>query len=159
MARAGEITIENARIGFRNFSGKPSQYNKDGNREFAVFLDEDMANELERDGWNVKRTKGSVEYEREPEAYITVAVRFDNFPPRVVMINGNNKNRLTEDTVGELDHSTFESIDLIISPSHWEMNGRKGIKAYLRVGYFTLERDPFFDKYYGDEFDEADLPF
>lgn len=157
MARAGELTIENARIGFRNFSGKPSQYNRDGAREFAVFLDNDMAEKLIADGWNVKYTKPNPEYEREAEAYLSVAVRFENFPPRVVMINGSNKNRLTEDTVGELDHSTFENIDLIISPSSWEMNGRTGIKAYLRVGYFTLEKDPFFDKYYGDEFD--DMPF
>ena len=48
------ITIENARIGFRNFSGKESRYNPAGRKNFCVFLDNELAVKLQNDGWNVR---------------------------------------------------------------------------------------------------------
>ena len=44
------ITIENARIGFRNFSGQGGQYNPVGNRNFCVFFGERASSYL-REGW------------------------------------------------------------------------------------------------------------
>ena len=48
------ITIENARIGFRNFSGKEGKYNPKGARNFCVFLAKEDAENLEQEGWNIK---------------------------------------------------------------------------------------------------------
>ncbi|NMC58666.1 MAG: hypothetical protein GYA51_04660, partial [Candidatus Methanofastidiosa archaeon] len=41
------IIVENARIAFRNFSGKEGKYNPAGRRNFCVFLDPKTAEELE----------------------------------------------------------------------------------------------------------------
>ena len=52
------INISDARIGFRNFSGKEGQYNPAGNRNFIVFLENiDDAKNLEAEGWNVRWLK------------------------------------------------------------------------------------------------------
>ena len=42
----GVITIENVQVGFKNFAGAEGPYNRKGDRNFAVFLDEDVARSL-----------------------------------------------------------------------------------------------------------------
>ena len=44
------IIIENARIGFRNFSGNAGKFNPEGRRNFCVFLEYDLGKVLEQDG-------------------------------------------------------------------------------------------------------------
>ena len=58
------INISNARIGFRNFSGKEGQFNPAGNRNFAIFLDDpNEARKLEQEGWNIRWLKSRNEDE------------------------------------------------------------------------------------------------
>ena len=163
------IKIENASImrgSYKNFSGAVSQYNRDGKRTFCIRLEDDIAAELEAQGWNVKTRQPKYEDE-EPIKYLTVFVRFDQRPPKVYMIADRVKTQLNENTIGELDGVTISTADIIISPYSWEMNGNSGVKAYLQTGYFTIEKDPFADKYdfenspYQEAFDldEEAIPF
>lgn len=141
------IVIENARIGFRNFSGKEGKYNPAGRRNFCVFLEPDLGNELSEDGWNVRWLKPRDEDE-EPQAYLQVAVNFNNIPPKVILVTSRGKNVLQEEQVGMLDWVEIVNVDLVVRPYNWDVNGKQGVKAYLKSMYVTIEEDEFESKYY-----------
>lgn len=149
--RNNDMIIENARIIFRNFSGKAGAYNPEGRRTFSVVIeDEEMAENLKRLGWNVK-VLNPIEEGDEPTFHIQINVNFNNVPPKIVLIKNGRKTILSDAEVGILDWAEFENVDLAISPYSWEMNGRTGIKGYLRTGFFTVREDALEAKY-------ADIP-
>lgn len=146
-----KLSIENARIIFKNFSGRETQYNHKGDRNFCVIIDDPIrAKELAEDGWRV-RTRPPRE-EGEPETnYIQVAVSFKDVPgippTKVIMMTQNSKVLLDESTVGELDFAEIENVDLILRPYQWEVRGETGVKAYLEKMYVTVYTDEFEAKY------------
>ena len=142
----GNIAIENAHIMFRNFRGEASKFNAAGKRNFCVRLDQDIADQMIDDGWNVKFLRPREEGD-EPTPYIQVAVSFDNIEPNIFAITGHHKNRLNSDTIDIIDYAEIENIDLIIRPYNWEVNGKTGVKAYVKNMYVTLAEDEFADKY------------
>lgn len=140
------LIIENARIAFRNFSGKEGKYNPAGKRNFCVFLNHDDAAKLRNDGWNIKILKPRNE-EDEPQPYLQVAVSYDVIPPKIYLVTDGKKTLLDEGEADILDWSELSNVDLIIRPYNWTVNGKNGVKAYLKKGYFTLEADEFSEKY------------
>lgn len=135
------ITINDARIIFRNFSGEEGKYNAKGNRNFCVILDPMLAPKLIEDGWSVRFLKPR-DPEEAPQPYMQVKVSFGNIPPQMVLIANNSKKSLSEDEVNILDWAELERVDLIIRPYNWEVNGKHGVKAYLKTGYFKIADDP-----------------
>lgn len=147
--KSSTITIEGARIGFKNFSGKEGKFNAAGDRNFCVFLDDDLAQRLSDDGWNVKLLKPRDD-EEEPEPYLQVKVKFGFKPPVVYLVKGEDKQSITklgEDEINILDWADISNVDLIISPYHWEMGGKSGITAYLKTLYVTIVEDKLAAKY------------
>lgn len=140
------LNLEGARLIFRNFSGKPGRFNTEGNRVFNVLIETELANELISDGWNIRWLEPKDRYE-ERQAILEVKVKFDKYPPKIVLIKSVGKSFLTEDDVHILDWAEFENVDLIVRPYNWEVNGKTGVSAYLKTMYATLVEDEFEKKY------------
>lgn len=156
----GNLIIEDAKIKrYTNFKGEEKinrdtgrVVNEKGSRNFCVYIDDEkLVEDLLAAGWVVKRSR--VEEDGDVRrAYLPVAVRYGRIAPTIRSVVGGRINDLTEETVGMLDRASIITADLVIRPREWEP-GR--IKAYLRTGYFNLQKEYFEDKYFHDD----DMPF
>ncbi len=142
------LTIEDARIVFKNFEGAEDKYNRKGDRNFAVVIDDiDQANELIADGWNLKLFKPRDDQDQ-PAYYLPVSVVMNSYTT-VKLVRSHDILDLDEDTVETLDNVELENIDLVLRPYDWEVNGKTGRKAYLKTLYAVLAQDDFAEKYSG----------
>lgn len=146
-APRGILQIDDARIIYRNFSGAPSKFNREGDRNFAVVIpDQEMADHLVEEGWNIK-IKPPREDGDEPFMFLPVKVKFNDRGPRVYLITGNRKNELDEDSIGCLDDIDILTVDLDIRPYDWEVNGKEGRTAYLQSIAVVQQLDRFAERY------------
>lgn len=156
MQKIKNIVIKDARLSFRNFAGRESMYNAKGTRNFGVIIDMEDAEELKEEGWNIKIRKAKNDGE-EDIAYLKVRVNYNGpYPPQVYTITSKKKTLLTEKNIASLDSADIKLARLEIVPSVWKskINQAEGITAYLKVGYFEIVEDPFYDLY--SKYDEPD---
>lgn len=159
MATKEKIIIENARLIYKNFSGKASDYNAEGDRNFCVVLNDEEAEYYSSLGYNVKTRLPREGHEDEgPLHFLKVKVNLDWGDDRdanVYRINGKSKTKLSAKTVGSLDWDDIENVDLRIRPWNWNKGNRSGVAAFLDAMYVTIREDPLDAKYQND-FDEPD---
>lgn len=144
-----KLSIENAKIGFRNFTG---EFDEKGKRNFVVFLDPEHARALEEDGWHIKWPKERDDIDPEEdtrEPFLKVQISNTS---RVYSIiesqDGLNTSTILEgDEVNTLQRADFLNIDLLITPYRWTYLDKTGISAYLQAGYFVLDACEFGRKY------------
>lgn len=144
--RLQPVVLENRRILFRNFAGEEGRFNAKGNRNFNVVLEPEEAEAMLKDGWNVKYLQPREEGD-EPLPRLEVTVKFGKIPPRIILITSRGKTSLDEDMVKILDWAEIENVDLIVRPYEWEVNGKEGVKAYLKSIYVTIREDELEKKY------------
>lgn len=144
------LVIEDANVVFRNFAGKEGMYNAEGQRNFCVILDEGPAQDMAADGWNIKHLKAREEGDI-PTPYVQVSVGYKGRPPRLVLITSRGKTELNEDEAELLDWIDIGTVDLIIRPYNWSVNGKTGVKAYLKSIFVTVDESALDLKY-------ADVP-
>jgi hypothetical protein len=140
------ILFEDCRIMFRNFEGRATQYNRDGDRNFCVLLDPEMADQLSEDGWNVKSLKPR-DPDSDPQPYLQVSVGYKYRPPKIVLITHRGRNDLPEEMIGMIDWIDIAKVDLIVRPFDWEVNGKTGKKAYVKTLFITVAEDALELKY------------
>lgn len=141
MAQNGKnLTLENVVIAFRNFAGKEAMYNSEGDRNFAILLEEDRAEQMLRDGWNVKRLKPRDDDEF-GQAFISVSVSYKNRPPKIGMVTSKGLTYLGEAEVEVLDWVDIETADVTLNPYEWAVNGKSGVKAYVQSLFIKIEED------------------
>ena len=135
----GSLIIDDARIIFRNFAGAQTQYNRKGDRNFALVIDsKENADMLVAEGWNIK-VKPPRNEDEDGLMFMPIKINFDsNRPPRVYLKSGNNplvellpSDDPREDMVATLDNIDIFSVDLDIHPYDWNVNGKMGRSAYL----------------------------
>ena len=149
----GILQIDDARIIFRNFSGRADKYNREGDRNFALIIpNQDIADALMNDtneygvSWKVKIKEPREEGDA-PFMYLPVNVKFNDRGPKVVLISGNNQTPLDEDTVSILDDINISCVDMDIGPYDGESTYGPFRSAYLQTMYVTQEIDRLGRKY------------
>lgn len=142
------LEIKGARITFKNFSGIKTQFNREGQRKFAVIIDDPAAAEqLIADGWNLKLRKSHDE-DAVPVYSLEVKVNFvdpsEGRPgPKIVRIIDEKEFPVDSSTISQIDSDDIISCSMSIRPYEYDVNGKRGISAYLRTLYVFIESDNF----------------
>ena len=147
------LQIDDARIIFKNFEGRGDKFNREGDGNFSLLIeDPDTADALAERGWNVKIKPGRDEDE-EPFMRLPVKVKFTEYGPNVYLRTGDRVNKLDEESIGCLDNIDIESVSMDIRPYDWEVNGRTGRTAYLQSMEVVQRIDRFAARYGGNDID------
>lgn len=142
------LQIDDARIIWPNFEGRPDEFTREGDRGFDLIIpNQDIADRLMNNknkfgvGWNVK-IKAPRTPDESPFIHMKVKVKFNDRGPVVILHSGNVKRQLNEDTIGMLDKIDIDRIDMDIRP--YDGEGRFGPHrtAYLQgmAVYQKLDR-------------------
>lgn len=146
-APRGILQIDDARIVYRNFAGEGSKFNREGDRNFAVVIDDqEIADALVNEGWNVK-IKPPREEGDDPFMFLPVKIKFNDRGPVVYLKTGKVLNKLDEESIDCLDNIDIAGVDMDIRPYDWEVNGKSGRTAYLQSLHVTQEVDRFAERY------------
>lgn len=134
----GYLEINDARIIWKNFSGRGDRFNREGDRNFHLVIpDQETCDALLNDkneygnSWNVKikppREEGDV-----PFMHMLVKVKFNGRGPSIYLVSGKKQVPLNEDTVSCLDDIDILSVDMDIRPYDDVLpNGNSFRTAYL----------------------------
>lgn len=147
--------IDGRQIIFKNFEGRGDKFNREGDRSFSLRIDnEDTADALVKEGWNVRIKEGRDEDEG-PFMRLPIKVKFTNYGPNVYLRTGDRVNELNEESIACLDNIEIESVDMDIRPYDWDVNGRTGRTAYLQSMEVVQRIDRFAARHANNE----EVPF
>lgn len=139
--------INGRQIIFKNFEGRGDKFNREGDRNFSLRIDDpDTADALIKEGWNVRIKEGRDEDEG-PFMRLPIKVKFTNYGPNVYLWTGGRRNELDEESIACLDNIDIESVSMDIRPYDWEVNGRTGRTAYLQSMEVIQRIDRFAARY------------
>ena len=152
--RPKNLIIENGQLmggPYKNFSGKGTQKNPEGKRNFCILIDPNLVDVLKAEGWNVKFTKPKNE-EFEPQPYLKVNVSYSFKKPIIKLITSESRRvtELSERTIDMLDWAEIESVDVNINPSgktYENGDGEEIYSAYLQSMNVVISEDPIANKY------------
>lgn len=143
------LTIRDAQIIFRNFSGNPTKFKPEGGeRTFSLMLDEGLAEDLRNRGWNIKALKNLDDDNADPMFQLPVAVSYKRKPPRIYMVTGDGerlplrKTLMPEDMLYMMDQLDLAACHMVVAGSDWEnAMGHTGKKAYPQSFFGHVQLD------------------
>lgn len=162
--KPANATIEHVRFyGRPNFNGEMDRF-KDDRRKFTVIIPEDAVEPLRQIGYNVKTTVPDAEAQeagRETVNHLKVMVdfRFDaQFPgdierekgPDVWVIQGESREKLNSKTVGIIDRSRFEDMDIEIRGWEYDPEESPGVLSARLVMFVGVMRQNRLNEKYGN---------
>lgn len=136
-----EITFRDIHLMWRNFEGREGQYNAKGKRNFAIPLDEETAVALHEQGWKIKE---KIQDDGTRLYHMPVTVKLDGKkPPSIYLItmSKNRRAKLDEDTAMAVDFAEFDRVDVTLRPFNWDVQGQRGVSAYLKIFMGALHED------------------
>jgi len=154
----GLLSIDEARIVFRNFSGVENRYNAKGNRNFSVVIEnEEQEMALREEHWNVK-TKPSRSDPDDVFRYLPVKINYNYRAPHVYLNKNGKRQPLSQEDIGLIDTEDIIYVNLDLRPSDWNVNGKTGRAAYLD-GIEVFCSSSRFDREYANNDEEDQRPF
>ena len=134
MLEIGNATLLGGK--FKNFSGKQTEFSREGERYVNVKILSESVEELASQGWNI-RSKPPKEEGDEPLYYLKVNIRFladgGKKDPKIYKgTNPDNMRRVSVRNVGDLDRDELLKVDMVINPSYWKRSNGEGISALKR---------------------------
>lgn len=146
-AEPKKVILQDVELIYTNFSGHAKQFNEEGRRNFNIILNEEQAETLARDGWNVRCRPPRDENEKEI-CTLKINLSFKGkFPPQVIMVTSTNKIPMTEDTVFMLDTARIVKADVIFNSYSYSEHDPSKISAYVETLYVIIEENELDRKY------------
>lgn len=82
-APRGILQIDDATIIFKNFEGRGDKFNREGDRNFSLLIDDPKtADAMVKEGWNV-RIKPARDEDEDPFMRLPIKVKFSDHGPNV----------------------------------------------------------------------------
>ena len=144
-----EIADANVKWAWSHFDGRKDTFNEEGDYNFTISLDPEMAKELLTipDGWAIKVHEPREEGDP-PEYTLKVKISYRYEQPAIYIIKGDRRMRAEESDLPGIKRSTCEQLDVIIQPSRWvRPNGETGVTAYVREMYVKIRESRFAAQY------------
>lgn len=148
------------KLWYRNMCGAVGEYNKAGERNFAIELDDETAENLIADGWTCinHKPKSSKDPDSELIYRFKIKMNFNSMnPPRIYVASRDGKRRtmVEEHWLDDqnIDKRRIEWCDIEVNPYTRTVNGKEWCSAYLSEITFKLQEGGFDYKY------AEDVPF
>lgn len=149
-------------IQWRNMQGSATDVAPAGRREFAIRIDDELAHELEAEGWTCVKWKPLDKNDPNSPMIPRFKVRmnFQSFnPPKVYIVGSNGKTRTLVDESylddQNIDRRELDWCDVSVNSYHSTVNGRNYCTAYLSELYIKFADGAFDYKYV----DAENVPF
>lgn len=143
------MQITDALVTYVNLSGAASQVNQEGNRNFAVIVDDP---DSERIMLNAGLTlRPFVVNEEERGKLVNVKLNYGGYKrPNANLVIDGVTTPLSEDTVGSVDDMDIGYVDMVVNLYNWTVHQKSGVKPYVTTMYINVIPDELFTKYHGN---------